>query len=453
MSSFSVEEPDPKVELDKDSSSPPIEKEEDENIISIINRYITVKTEINSDLKFLLEEKPDISAPLPGIDNVYLIREWDTQYSKIGISKNPLETLKIFSLSNPHLLILIACCPGGSEVETAFKNKYKSDYIRDGWFTLDDDRFLEVVDEFRALRYGGSQIKERLINEVRETKLTSNPEVSKAKLTSNPEVEVVKIKVKSEFESKVKNKFEVSRTKTESKSTSDSEVEVEDEFESEDKKLMRVFLAMLPIESLEEESNWIKIGKVILQIEGPRGSTRFIKLSQRVYTERKCRRTWSNLEEGLPITALAWIAREYNEKAYNEWLHPQVAEAAEKACKEVNDLDVAQLLKRFFWMDFICTGLKSSKWLYYDGNEYKNMEADIKVRLAIADKLLPFLEKFRADLFRKEQSLPVRISSRNEREELDNKIVNMGKIIKLLKNGTNRNKIIRLSREFFYVGS
>ena len=77
-------------------------------------------------------------------------------------------------------------------------------------------------------------------------------------------------------------------------------------------------------------------------------------------------------------------------------------------------------------MDFICTGLKSSKWLYYDGNEYKNMEADIKVRLAIADKLLPFLEKFRADLFRKEQSLPVRISSRNEREELDNKIVNMG---------------------------
>jgi hypothetical protein len=108
--------------------------------------------ENNNLFSNLLSQQVNISTPIPNTDNVYLVREDDSDRYKIGSSGNPLIRIKTLSTGNSHELTLIACCPGDVRVEKDFQNKYFANRIRGEWFKFNELEILVVTGEYAALR-------------------------------------------------------------------------------------------------------------------------------------------------------------------------------------------------------------------------------------------------------------------------------------------------------------
>ena len=98
------------------------------------------------------EECTSISEPIPNIDNVYLIRRGKTNSYKIGYSNDPKKRLKTFQTGNDKILTIIACCPGGSDIEKQFHNKYSDARGIGEWFRFNSLRILEVIGKYAKLR-------------------------------------------------------------------------------------------------------------------------------------------------------------------------------------------------------------------------------------------------------------------------------------------------------------
>jgi hypothetical protein len=210
---------------------------------------------------------------------------------------------------------------------------------------------------------------------------------------------------------------------------------------NEDEKL-DYFLKIIPSKALEDETVWIKVGKVLLSMRGTTGLATFIDKSQGVHDEGKCREIWSTFKEGLPLKYLAWLAREYSGTAYFEWHYPWVDEAVKSACVEVGDLEVVLILYRFFWLDFAFDNKKG--WLSFDGSSYAEGDGMARLLTLLEERLLPFLGRYGT-------KLETNLTYGGESRDLQKRIANLRKVIKLLGSEVSRSRILSFSQELFYV--
>jgi hypothetical protein len=104
-----------------------------------------------------VELEDDISKPIPGISNVYLIWTEGTKLYKIGHSINVRSRVETLQTANGLLLLCLACCPGDSNTETSLHNKFKRYRNQKGkggseWFTFEDKQVQEVIKEYALIR-------------------------------------------------------------------------------------------------------------------------------------------------------------------------------------------------------------------------------------------------------------------------------------------------------------
>jgi hypothetical protein len=100
----------------------------------------------------ILRQNNDISSPIHGVDNVYLIQCGNSTYYKIGHSNYPLERLTNLQVGSPHNLKLIACCPGGKTIEDYLHNVYNSNKVRGEWFNFNEEELKSFIDVMKGIR-------------------------------------------------------------------------------------------------------------------------------------------------------------------------------------------------------------------------------------------------------------------------------------------------------------
>lgn len=239
----------------------------------------------------------------------------------------------------------------------------------------------------------------------------------------------------------------------------------DDDYEGEDGNelnLAKKFLEMLEPDIISQNNYWYDIGRVLHKITwgSEEGLELFIDVSSKCETDdrnkKACKNIWSKLK-GSPLTikTLAWMARTNNKLDYDAWHSKWIGAAVEDALTDMTDLDLANVVYRFFWLDFTCSSMSKNEWWYFtpDTHRHVSMDGCFKLRKDITEKLVTKLIVFRSDIAKKQASLGGNQSrkAKVEEKELENKITRITKLITKFKSSGSRNKAIEMSKENFYV--
>lgn len=125
---------------------------------------------IKSVHPLIFEYEDDITAPIQGLDNAYIIK-CGTSYN-FGKSTDPLKTVRELQVSNPEELKLVACWPASLELK---RELYITKRLRGDWYTLDDENVATIFREVGQMRLASfSAVQEEKKHHVAEP-VTSLP--------------------------------------------------------------------------------------------------------------------------------------------------------------------------------------------------------------------------------------------------------------------------------------
>lgn len=235
-----------------------------------------------------------------------------------------------------------------------------------------------------------------------------------------------------------------------------------DEDESDELLLARRFLEMIEPDTISQNNYWTDIGKVLYKLSwgSDEGLEAFVDVSSKCKSENRskkaCKEIWPKFKNSsLTVKTLAWMARTDNKVDYDVWHSKWVGIAMEDALTDMTDLDLANVIYRFFWLDFTCSDMSSNRWWYFTSDTHRHVPMDgaFKLRKDISNKLVPLLINFRADIAKKQVGLGGNQSRRAkvEEKELENKLARITKLITKFKSTAPRNKAIEMSKENFYI--
>jgi phage/plasmid-associated DNA primase len=236
----------------------------------------------------------------------------------------------------------------------------------------------------------------------------------------------------------------------------------EDAEEGNELNLARKFLEMLDPEIISQNNYWCDIGRVLHKITwgSEEGLELFIDVSSKCQSDSRskkaCKNMWPKLKGGaLTVKTLAWMARTNNKLDYDAWHSKWIGAAVEDALTDMTDLDLANVVYRFFWLDFTCSSMSRNEWWYFTPDTHRHVPMDgcFKLRKDITDKLVTKLIIFRADVAKRQASLGGNQGrkAKVEEKELENKITRITKLISKFKSNGARNKSIEMAKENFYV--
>jgi hypothetical protein len=171
---------------------------------------------------------------------------------------------------------------------------------------------------------------------------------------------------------------------------------------------------------------------------------------------KTCKYMWENKLDGTPITikTLGWLARYHDRESYDKWHTEWVGSAVGQALIEMTDLDIAEAIYRYFWLEFIVSSMKGTgEWWWYADKAHRFVPSDcaFNLRDGITKRILPFLEKMRNRVTSEQLNVSNSNNNRGKKKELEEKINQIGVLIKKLKSGSGRNKVIDMCKEKFYI--
>ena len=170
----------------------------------------------------------------------------------------------------------------------------------------------------------------------------------------------------------------------------------------------------------------------------------------------RCKEIWPTFKLGnnLTIKTLAWMARQNNPTEYNEWHSTKWVDPAANEC--LNDLtedDMAEFVYRFFWLDFLCTNIKSGVWWYYtqETHRWVPMDSAFKLGNGISKQIIPELEKLRTKKSDAIHRLGTARETDHEKKGMETDMNKINGLIKKFKTKNPRDKVISFCKEKFYL--
>jgi hypothetical protein len=173
-----------------------------------------------------------------------------------------------------------------------------------------------------------------------------------------------------------------------------------------------------------------------------------------VYTTSMCKNLWYNFKNNpLSIKTLASMARLDNKIEYDLWHTRWIKPAMEVVLTEYTDFDLAEVLYRFFWLDYVCSDMKNDRWWYFLPENHRLVPMDVAFKLLdnICKKVVPFLQNMRIEYGKMQNDLGMDRTADAERKLLEKKIIDIAGLLKKLKTNAIRKRIISMCKENFYV--
>ena len=240
---------------------------------------------------------------------------------------------------------------------------------------------------------------------------------------------------------------------------------------------LKIFIEMFEPEHKNNPMLWMDVGKAYYNatsgtVEGLDLWKKFTEGST-TYTEDLCEIKYPLGRDSALITykTIAWHAKTFAAKKYEDWHKSWVESAMNKTIKEQRHTDVAEMFYREYWLNFAyaSTGSRRGRTYRFDGKGHRwrqLADGDIIVGKILTDEFLPRFEKIQAGLFdglnpeAKSKFINRSTGRRNskkessedsEQEELEQKIKNLSKIIDMLGRTQQKRCIISECQEKLFI--
>ena len=148
---------------------------------------------------------------------------------------------------------------------------------------------------------------------------------------------------------------------------------------------------------------------------------------------------------GTTVKTIGWYAREDSPQQYEKWHQLWCESSIVEAMSCVHD-DVAEAIYRFFWLDFMCSGLTKNSWYKFEENHLIVQDDAVDLKRAITNKLIPFYKDLRIEHSKKTQT-----GSDMEKKQSETYIGAIGKLVNKLGTQGFKTSVIKSAQEKFYI--
>jgi phage/plasmid-associated DNA primase len=145
------------------------------------------------------------------------------------------------------------------------------------------------------------------------------------------------------------------------------------------------------------------------------------------------------------IKTLAWYAKEDNPDKYDRWHRDWCYEAIDESLFGCH-FDVAKVLYRYKWLEYICVSPDGPRWLYFHNHRLINNPKGITLKKCISTDLVDLYAKTRTELSRQYTAA----TGTKEKDDIDEKIKNINTLINELKRDQYKTSIMKSAIEHFY---
>lgn len=216
--------------------------------------------------------------------------------------------------------------------------------------------------------------------------------------------------------------------------------------------ILKFLLPLLNIHRVTTVPFWLDVGRAIYTIYNgnEEGFKKWVEFSNRGdIDERTCLIKWSSFraDNYISIRTIAQYAKKDNPEVYMRWhemwYHSVLCEAASGRIP----VDVAEVVYRFFWLDFICVQSSKNGWYYFNGINLVIQDDGIKLRQGITNEFTQMCKekRHRCSQNSKDTSL-----TEKERGTNEGYVAAFSSLIKALGMGSFKNQIIKFCQEKFY---
>jgi len=216
---------------------------------------------------------------------------------------------------------------------------------------------------------------------------------------------------------------------------------------SEDEIRRTKYLVSLLSDSRNDSfESWIKLGWALHNIDKSLLDTwiEFSKKSPK-FKEGECEEKWNNMRnDGLTIRSLMYWAEEDNYHKYHEFIKQEFAEVLNKSL-DGSTYFVAKALHTKFMEKFVCSSIKSNMWYEFRNNKWVQVYDGYTLKKEISES---FVNEY-SELVSKYSHKSTKVSG-IEKDEMNQKVSRIQKIVEKLMNISFKDKIMKEATILFH---
>jgi len=145
------------------------------------------------------------------------------------------------------------------------------------------------------------------------------------------------------------------------------------------------------------------------------------------------------------VKTIAWYAKEDNSDKYDRWHREWCIEAMDESLYGCH-FDVARVLYRYKWLDYICITPDGPRWMLFHNHRLINNPKGISLKKSISTDLVELYAKMRTELSR-QYNVTV---GQKEKDDIDDKLKKINTLIAELKKDQYKTSIMKAATEHFY---
>ena len=214
----------------------------------------------------------------------------------------------------------------------------------------------------------------------------------------------------------------------------------------ENMKMVEKLLPLLSDFRAEEYIEWMTIGWVIYNISdgSEDGMRMWMKFSERAknYDETKCMYEWTKMNRSdMTIGTLKYYAGIDSPERYKELKRESCDKLIQDSLSGSHN-DIAKVLFAEYGTEFVCSSIAGKTWYQFIGHKWEIIDEGIFLREKISSVIVNMFKEKGKKLFD--------TTSDADDETMTNKVKQVAKIIKDLKNASFKDNVMKEAREVFY---
>lgn len=221
---------------------------------------------------------------------------------------------------------------------------------------------------------------------------------------------------------------------------------------AENLKLAEKLLPMLSDERAENYTEWMTVGWVLYNIsEGnEEGLQLWLKFSSRCgdkFDPTKCHYQWDKMKKtDMTIGTLKYYASIDNPEKYKEF-KKEVSEKLLQDSISGSHNDIAKILFAEYGNEFVCASVSNKTWYQFVGHRWECIEEGIFLREKISSVIVNMFKESRRNVYAVEEK---EAGDEADEKQMSEKVKQLTRIIKDLKNASFKDNVMKEAREVFY---
>jgi phage/plasmid-associated DNA primase len=223
----------------------------------------------------------------------------------------------------------------------------------------------------------------------------------------------------------------------------------------ENLKVAEKLLPMLSMERCNTYNEWMTVGWVLFNIsEGSDGGLQlwlsFSSRAKEKFDARRCHTEWQKMKKtDMTIGTLKYYASIDNPERYKEFKR----EVSEKLVQESisgSHNDIAKILFAEYGNEFVCASVANKVWYQFIGHRWECIEEGVFLREKISSVIVNMFKEKRRSVFGTDEAPTDDNDDDEDEKKRGEKVKQLSRIIKDLKNASFKDNVMKEAREVFY---